>query len=158
MEKTNALRLLDQRKVSYQTHGYESDGLAKDAIEVARLIGQPVTKVYKTLIVQAASKRHYVFVIEGDLSLDLKKAAAFIQEKSIALVEVKELLDVTGYVRGGCSPVGLKKPFPVIIDHKAKALDRIIVSAGKLGLQMELKVEDLIQVTRAKLADVTMHI
>lgn len=153
IEKTNALRALDKAGVSYLLHSYDSDGLALDALEVANRIGQSITKVYKTLVTVGASKRNYVLVINGEDELDLKKAASVLKEKNLELIPVASLLGLTGYVRGGCSPIGMKKALMTVYDAKILSLDSVIVSAGKIGLQMEIKPELLIECSNGQVAD-----
>ena len=153
IEKTNALRALDKAGVSYRLHTYESDGVALDAMEVSKRIGQPIYQVFKTLVTVGASKKNYVLVINGADELDLKKAAIVLGEKNIELIPMSTLLSLTGYVRGGCSPVGMKKAFITVFDQKVLALESIIVSAGKIGLQMELRPQDLIVLINANIAD-----
>ena len=153
IEKTNALRALDKAGVSYRLHTYESDGVALDAMEVSKRIDQPIVQVFKTLVTVGASKKNYVLVINGADELDLKKAAIVLGEKNIELIPMSTLLSLTGYVRGGCSPVGMKKAFITVFDQKVLALESIIVSAGKIGLQMELRPQDLIVLINANIAD-----
>jgi len=156
MDKTNALRALDKAKIPYQLHHYDSNGLAKDALEVSVLIQQPIEKVYKTLVLVGASKTRYVLVINGSDELDLKKAALVVGEKNLQLIPVSSLLSETGYVRGGCSPIGMKKAFTTCFDSKVNALESIIVSAGRIGLQMEIRVDPLIQLINATVADLIL--
>ena len=153
IEKTNALRALDKAGVSYVLHTYESDGSAVDALEVSKRLGQPIEKIYKTLVTVGASKRNYVLVINGADELDLKKAAAFLNEKNLELIPMASLLGLTGYVRGGCSPIGMKKALPTVYDIKILALETVIVSAGKIGLQMEIKPDLLIQTSNGQVFD-----
>lgn len=153
MEKTNALRALDKAKVAYRLHTYETDGRALDAQSVAKAISQSPDKVFKTLVARGSSKKIYVLVINGQDELDLKKAALSLHEKSIELVEVKELLALTGYVRGGCSPVGMKKVYTTCFDAKAAAIPDIIVSAGKIGMQMEVDAKALIGFVHGEMLD-----
>jgi len=154
-EKTNAMRLLDKAHIEYNIYSYESDGVAKDGVTVAGLIGEEVSKIYKTLVTRAHSLGYYIFVIPAASELDLKKAALAANEKSLDMIPVKDLLKVTGYVRGGCSPIGMKKAFPTIIDESALDMDNIIVSAGKIGLQIELQPKDLINMANAAVYGVT---
>ncbi len=154
MEKTNALRILDKAKISYVIHSYESDGLALDAIEVAQRLHQPIEKVYKTLIVIGASHQYYVLVINGADEIDLKIAAVHLHEKHIEMIPVSALLNVSGYVRGGCSPVGMKKKFVTLFDQKITKLETVLVSVGRIGQQMEIKVSDLIHTVQGQIADV----
>lgn len=153
IDKTNACRQLDQAKIAYQLHAYDSDGTAVDAIEVSKRLNQPIQKVYKTLVTVGASGRYYVLVINGADELDLKKAAVAVREKNLQMIPMVSLLEVTGYVRGGCSPIGMKKAFPTFFDAKISLLDTVIVSAGKIGTQMELKPYDLISAVKGSVAD-----
>lgn len=138
-EKTNVMRVLDQKKIPYTPHTYpHEDGVAVDGVTVARSMGQDPECVFKTLVARGASKALYVFDIPVGDTLDLKKAARAVGEKSIAMLPQKELLSNTGYVHGGCSPVGMKKPFPTVLDGSVAGLDAIVVSAGKIGAQVEL--------------------
>lgn len=138
-EKTNVMRVLDQKKIPYTPHTYpHEDGVAVDGVTVARSMGQDPECVFKTLVARGASKALYVFDIPVGDTLDLKKAARAVGEKSIAMLPQKELLSNTGYVHGGCSPVGMKKPFPTVLDGSVEGLDAIVVSAGKIGAQVEL--------------------
>ncbi len=141
-EKTNVMRLLDQHKVAYESHCYLDTGAVSGA-EVAQVLGQDPARVFKTLVTVGKSGQHYVFVIPVLQELDLKKAAAAAGEKSIAMVKSKELLPLTGYIHGGCSPVGMKKPFPTFLDESARAQSAILCSAGKVGYQVELAPADL---------------
>ena len=154
--KTNAMRILDSNKIDYETHSYKTDGEHVDGITVANAIGRDVNQVYKTLVVQGHSKEYYVFVIPVDQNLDLKKAAKAAGEKNVEMIHVKELLGLTGYIRGGCSPVGMKKAYPTFIDETATLYDQIYVSAGMRGQQMKLSPTALADYIGAKFADVTM--
>lgn len=136
-EKTNVMRLLEQQGVAYQSHCYEGSGAISGA-EVAAVLGQDPARVFKTLVTEGRSGQHYVFVIPVLQELDLKKAAAASGEKSIAMLKAKELLPLTGYIHGGCSPIGMKKPFPTFVDESAVLYDTILFSAGKIGYQVEL--------------------
>jgi len=153
MDKTNALRILDKAKIMVTLHTYDSDGVALDAIEVSKRIHEPIEKVYKTLVVIGSSKRHFVLVINGSDEVDLKKAALVVNEKNLEMIPVASLLGVTGYVRGGCSPVGMKKSFLTYFDEKILSLEHVIVSAGRIGLQMELDPKTLIDCVEGKVAD-----
>lgn len=153
--KTNAMRFLDKNKVSYEMHLYESDGFM-DGVSVAKKLSQPLEKTFKTLVAQGKTKNYYVFVIPVAEEVDMKKAAKAVGEKSVELLPVKELTAVTGYVRGGCSPIGMKKQFPTIIHESAGAQDTIMVSGGRLGSQIELNPEELARVIRAEFADIIM--
>lgn len=152
-EKTNVMRVFDQKKVPYTAHSYaHGDGEAVDAATVAALIGKAPDEIFKTLVAKGAKGGLYVFVIPGAEELDLKKAAKAAGEKSIELLHVAELLPATGYVRGGCSPIGMKKSFPTFFDESALAHPTITVSAGKIGRQVEAAPQDIISLARAKTA------
>jgi len=154
-EKTNVMRLLDQQGVVYQSHCYEGTGAVSGA-EVAAVLGQDPARVFKTLVTEGRSGQHYVFVIPVLRELDLKKAAAAAGEKSIAMVKSKELLPLTGYIHGGCSPIGMKKPFPTFVEESAIVFDTILFSAGKIGQQVELapdKLEQLVAFQYAELCE-----
>lgn len=152
--KTNVMRVLDKASVVYQVYSYESHGEAVDGVRVANMIAQPAEKVYKTLVTQGASRGYFVFVIPVQSELNLKKAAKAVGEKSVQMIPVKDIQAVTGYVRGGCSPIGMKKRYPITLDVRAELLDTLIVSAGKIGLQVELSVADLQAMTNCELMDV----
>ena len=141
-EKTNVMRLLDQQGVPYESHCYEGTGAVSGA-EVAAVLGQDPDRVFKTLVTAGRSGRHYVFVIPVRSELDLKKAAAAAGETSIEMVKSKELLPLTGYVHGGCSPIGMKKLFPTFLDESAVLFDTILFSAGKIGWQVETAPDGL---------------
>ena len=153
-QKTNVMRLLEQKKVSYTPHEYPHGDEAVDGVTVAETLGQPVEKVFKTLVARGASKKIYVFDIPVAEELDLKKAARAVGEKSVALIHVKEITELTGYVRGGCSPIGMKKQYPTVFHASCDSLDTIMVSAGKIGYQIELDPKELIRLTRATTADI----
>ncbi|MFF0826566.1 Cys-tRNA(Pro) deacylase [Brevibacillus sp. NPDC003359] len=153
--KTNAMRILDKEKIAYTMLTYATDDGKIDGIAVAQKIGREQNVVYKTLVSQGTSKSYYVFVIPVEAELDLKKAAKAVGEKKIEMIPVKEITKVSGYIRGGCSPVGMKKLFPTVIDQKAEALDTIIVSGGNIGVQIELTPDNLLRATKGTLADVT---
>ena len=154
-EKTNVMRLLDQRKVPYTPHTYpHGDGEAPDGVTVARSLGLDPDRVFKTLVTRGASGGFYVFDIPVAATLDLKKAARAVGEKSVAMLPSKELLPLTGYVHGGCSPVGMKKPFPTVFHRSALDQETILVSAGKIGFQVEVRPGDLIALVGAKAEDV----
>ena len=141
-EKTNAMRLLDAANISYIEHEYDPEK-ALSAKEVANIMNQDVEQVFKTLVTVGKSKEHYVFVVPGEGELDLKKAAKAAGEKSVDMIKQKELLPLTGYVHGGCSPIGMKKQFKTFIHSTASGFDILFVSAGKVGCQVELKFADL---------------
>ena len=153
--KTNAMRILDSMKISYKTYTYECDEFV-DAIKIADQLGLPYEKLYKTLVTQGHSREYYVFVIPIAEELDLKKAAKEVGEKSVAMIPVKEINGITGYIRGGCTAIGMKKQFVTRIQVDAQVLDTIIVSGGKLGMQIELKPEDLLKASKAEYADIIM--
>lgn len=154
MKKTNAMRILDQKKVSYNILTYDKSDGKIDGISVAEKIGRDPGDVYKTLVAQGNSKTIYVFVLPVAEELDLKKAAKASGEKKIEMIPVKEILNLTGYVRGGCSPVGMKKNYKIFIDLKASEIQNIIISAGKIGAQIELGVKELVEITKGELVAV----
>ncbi len=157
-EKTNVMRILEQKGIAYTGHTYEhEEGVAVDGVTVAQSLGQDPEQVFKTLVARGASKGIYVFVIPVADSLDLKKAARAVGEKSIEMVMVKEINGLTGYVRGGCSPVGMKKRYPTTFHETAEIVDTITVSAGKIGWQVELAPADLIDLVDGQLADITVE-
>lgn len=151
-DKTNVMRILDKHKIVYKKHIYDSSK-ALSGVEVANYLGQNVNKVFKTLVTVGKSQEHYVFVIPVAEELDLKKAAKAVNEKSIEMVKSKELLPLTGYIHGGCSPIGMKKQFKTVIHKTAIDFDTIMFSAGKIGYQVEMNVQELKKVINFKLAD-----
>ena len=151
--KTNALRILERNKVSYELLTYECDEFI-DGLHTAEKTGAPVEQSYKTLVMQGKSKKYYVFVIPIDREVDLKTAARAVQEKSVEMIPVKELTNITGYVRGGCSPLGMKKQFPTVIDSTAQAFDQIYISGGRIGTTIKVNPQDLAKVVNAKFEDV----
>lgn len=154
MLKTNVMRLLDQKKIPYTTHDY-SDTDALSGTEVASILHQDPLQVFKTLVAVGASKKYYVFMIPVCKELQLKKAAQTAGEKKIEMLKAKELLPLTGYIHGGCSPIGMKKSFPTFIDQQALAFPTIIFSGGKIGHQVELSLEVLKQILPFGVADLT---
>lgn len=152
-EKTNVMRTLEQKKIPYTAFSYDPDGPI-DGVSVAAETGLDAASVFKTLVTKGASGAYYVFDIPVAENLDLKKAARAVGEKSIAMLPQKELLPLTGYVHGGCSPVGMKKQFPTVFHETMNELDLIAVSAGKIGHQVQVKPADLLNLLRAKTADV----
>ncbi|WP_026651570.1 Cys-tRNA(Pro) deacylase [Butyrivibrio proteoclasticus] len=152
-DKTNVMRVLDGKKIAYKSHMYEQDA-SLSGEEIAGILGEDADKVFKTLVTVGKTGQHYVFVIPVKAELDLKKAAKAVSEKSIAMLPQKELLPLTGYVHGGCSPIGMKKAFPTIINESAKEYDEIFFSAGKVGYQVELAVKDIEKAIRYSFADV----
>lgn len=153
--KTNAIRLLEQQKIHFDVMEYETGDGQVDGVSVAEKIGQPVARVFKTLVAKASAQRLFVFVIPVAEELDLKAAAKVVGEKKIEMLAVKDLLSHTGYVRGGCSPVGMKKLYPTVIDVSAQEQGSIIVSAGKIGMQIHVQIDDLKNITKAQLATIT---
>lgn len=153
--KTNVMRLLDAKKISYKSYDYENTG-AVSGSEVAAALNQDPRQVFKTLVTVGKSRKNYVFVIPVEEELDLKKAAAAAGEKSIAMIKSKELLGLTGYIHGGCSPIGMKKAFPTFLDESAKQFETIIFSAGKIGHQVEVTPDDLQKIVRLRFADLTV--
>ncbi len=153
-DKTNVMRILDQKKISYVSHSYVDTG-AVSGTEVAAALGEDPDTVFKTLVTVGKSKANYVFIVPVKKELDLKKAARSVGEKSIEMIKSKELLPLTGYVHGGCSPIGMKKQFVTTIDQSAESLERIIFSGGKIGYQVEMSLEDLRKVIRVQAADIT---
>lgn len=154
-EKTNVMRILDQKKISYTPHTYPCSGGAVDGATVAGLIGVAPERVFKTLVTRGASRQNYVFVVPVLGSLNLKAAAKAVGEKSIEMIHQAELLPLTGYVHGGCSPVGMKKQLRTVIDDSAQGLEAMVVSAGKIGFQVELSPADLAGLARARFAPVS---
>ena len=151
-EKTNVMRMLDQKKIPYRAHYYGA-GEALAGIQVAQLLGEDPARVFKTLVTVGHSRRNYVFVIPVGEELDLKKAARTVGEKAVEMVKSKDLLSLTGYVHGGCSPIGMKKPFPTILHESARAFDAILFSAGRIGAQVEVSPEDLKRMVNYRFAD-----
>ncbi|MBR4098659.1 MAG: Cys-tRNA(Pro) deacylase [Clostridium sp.] len=155
-EKTNVMRVLEQKKIPFSSYTYEhEEGVAVDGVTVAQAVGKDPETVFKTLVARGASKGIFVFVIPVADSLDLKKAAKAVGEKSIEMVAVKEINPLTGYIRGGCSPVGMKKQYPTVFHETVEIIDTITVSAGKIGFQVELAPDALIELVGAKVADLT---
>ena len=152
-EKTNVCRVLDSKKISYKVHTYEPDSTLTGE-QIAGILNEDVSSVFKTLVTQGKSGAYYVFVVPVAQELDLKKAAKAAGEKSIDMIKQKELLPLTGYIHGGCSPIGMKKQFKTFIHESASDLDKIYVSAGRVGAQIEVSPSDLISVTRSTLADI----
>ena len=154
IQKTNAMRILDKDKINYEVITYDISDDKIDGVSVAEKTGQDVKEVYKTLVTQGVSREFYVFVIPVDKELDLKKAAKVAGEKKVEMIHVKDINKVTGYVRGGCSPVGMKKLYPTFVHESAMNLEKIIVSGGKIGFQIELKPKDLQKTIGFKYADI----
>lgn len=154
VEKTNVMRVLDKAEIPYQTHFYSPD-TGIDAVSVAKALGQDPQAVFKTLVTQGKSRAFYVFVIPATGSLNLKHAAASCGEKAVEMIPQKALLPNTGYIHGGCSPIGMKKLYPTFIDESAQLFDTICVSAGKIGAQVELAPDALCGLISAKCAELT---
>lgn len=153
--KTNVMRILDQKKIKYIVHTYEN---AVSGIEVADTLNEDYDKVFKTLVTVSNTNNHYVFVVPVNKELDLKKAAKVVGEKSIEMLKSALLLPLTGYIHGGCSPVGMKKQFRTIIDNSASSKDKIFVSGGKIGYQIEIELSELKKVINYELDDITKDI
>lgn len=154
--KTNAQRMLEREKLPYTAHTYDtSDGLL-DGVSVANKVGMPVEKVFKTLITRGASKAIFVFVVPVAQELDLKAAAKSVGEKSVEMIHVKEITPLTGYVKGGCSPIGMKKRYTTVVDSSALSQEMMVVSAGRIGDQIELAPQHLEQATRCRFAEITI--
>lgn len=153
IEKTNVMRILDQKKIPYESYCYVDSGVIS-GVDVARVLNQNPDKVFKTLVTQGASKNYYVFMVPVEAELDLKKAAKAVSEKSIEMIKSKELLPLTGYIHGGCSPIGMKKQFKTVIHISAESLDTIVFSAGKIGYQVETTLLDLKKVINLSAQDI----
>ena len=152
--KTNAMRILESEEIPFTAHHYESKDGKIDGVSVAEKMGQPVEMVYKTLVTVSPQKEYYVFVIPVAEELDLKAAARAVGAKSVEMIKVADINKVTGYIRGGCSPVGMKKQYTTVIDSSCLALDRFYVSAGKIGYQLEIAPHDLICAVGAETAQI----
>ena len=152
MQKTNAMRILDKAKIKYNTYAYEAGDGHIDGVSVANKLSQDVSMVFKTLVVQGNSRELYVFVIPVSEELNLKKAAKVAGEKNVEMIHVKDINKYTGYIRGGCSPIGMKKNYKTFIHESAEDLDFIIFSAGKIGHQIKMNPKDLVSVVEGKFA------
>lgn len=152
-EKTNVMRILDSKKIWYNPYYYD-ENIAIAGLDVAAVLKENPKQVFKTLVTRAGSGIYYVFVVPVDKELDLKKAAKSVNEKSVDMIKQKELLPLTGYIHGGCSPIGMKKYFKTTIDITAKEFETIYVSAGKIGCQIEIKIEDITKVIRVEFNDI----
>lgn len=152
-DKTNVMRILDAKKIEYKFYSYEADA-SLTGIDVAHKLNKEESTVFKTLVTVGKSKEHYVFVIPVNEELDLKKASKAVSEKNISMVKSKDLLDLTGYIHGGCSPIGMKKPFKTVFNDTINNLDTITFSAGKIGYQVELRIEDLSKVIDYSIGDI----
>lgn len=153
--KTNVMRILDKAKITYKAHTYDHSDGAIDGAAVAEKMGQNPEQVFKTLVTKGAGRDYYVFVVPVLKELDLKKAAKSVGEKHVEMIHVKDINKVTGYIRGGCSPIGMKKQFVTVFDKSAENIETIIVSSGKIGYQIELAPKDLIELVGAKTAEIT---
>ncbi len=152
-EKTNVMRLLEQKKIDYKSYDYTDTGVISGA-EVAKALGQNPDQVYKTLVTQGATKNYYVFIVPVLKELNLKAGAKAVGEKSIAMIKSKDLLPLTGYIHGGCSPIGMKKQFKTVIDFSVENFETIFFSAGKIGYQVEVKVKDIEKIVRYELGHI----
>ena len=152
-EKTNVMRVLDGRKVSYESHTYEPDATMSGE-EIAELLGEDPDSVFKTLVTQGKSSQYYVFVVPVKEELDLKKAAKAAGEKAVSMIKQKELLPLTGYIHGGCSPIGMKKLFPTTVDISARDVPKMLFSGGRIGFQVEVSPSDLEKVIPVRYADI----
>ena len=152
-DKTNVMRLLDRKKIPYSSYTYNPDPTMTGE-DIANFLNEPPSRVFKTLVTQGKGTSYYVFVVPVNAELDLKKAAKAAGEKSVAMIKQKELLPLTGYVHGGCSPIGMKKQFPTFIHETALQYETIFVSAGKVGCQIELKPNDLMSAVKCEAADI----
>lgn len=153
--KTNVMRILDKAKITYKAHTYDHSDGAIDGAAVAEKMGQNPEQVFKTLVTKGTGRDYYVFVVPVLKELDLKRAAKSVGEKHVEMIHVKDINKVTGYIRGGCSPIGMKKQFVTVFDKSAENIETIIVSAGKIGYQIELAPKDLIELVGAKTAEIT---
>lgn len=153
--KTNVMRILDKENIVYNIYTYEVKDNSIDGISVANKLGISVEKVFKTLVTKGHSGDFYVFVIPVAKELNLKAAARSVEEKSVEMIKVNDMLKITGYIRGGCSPIGMKKAYTTVIDESSVDLDRIIVSGGKIGFQVEINPKDLIRLVNAKTSSIT---
>lgn len=156
-QKTNAVRILEQQKIAFELIEYELTGDKVDGVTVANKIGYPVFVVYKTLLVTSGAQKYFVCIIPVESELDLKAVAKVVGEKKVELLPLKDLLPTTGYIRGGCSPIGMKKLFPTVVDLSAEKNDFIIVSGGKIGLQVKLALPDLLQMTKGQVAAISKN-
>lgn len=153
--KTNAMRMLDKKKVAYEALTYECDEFI-DGIHCADLTGAPYEQSFKTLVMEGKSGAYYVYVVPIEKEVDRKAAAKAVGEKTVDMIHVKDILKITGYIRGGCSPLGMKKQFPTVFDISAEQFQEIYVSGGRIGLTLKVPVKDLLAVTGGKTADITM--
>jgi Cys-tRNA(Pro)/Cys-tRNA(Cys) deacylase len=151
------MRVLEAHGIPYKQYEYDDSDNMIDGVTVANMIGEDPGRVFKTLVTVSKARVNYVFVLPVNKELDLKKAAKAVNEKSIEMIPVKEIEPVTGYIKGGCSPVGMKKQFKTAVDEKARNFERIVVSAGKVGLQMDLPLESLLEAASATITDLVIE-
>lgn len=156
MKKTNAVRLLDKNKIKYQLSEYKVDENDLSAITLASKIGQNIEQIFKTLVLRGDKTGVFICVIPGNAEVDLKKAAKVSGNKNASMVHQKELLELTGYIRGGCSPIGLKKPYAIFIHHTCQLHNHIFISAGQRGMQIKLNPEELVKFTNANICEITV--
>lgn len=154
MKKTNAARLLDAAGINYELIEYVVDGTDLSAITLSRKIGQNIEQIFKTLVLRGDKTGVFVAVVPGDMEVDLKKAAKVSGNKNCAMVLQKELLGLTGYIRGGCSPLGLKKAYPIFIHKTCQLFDHIFISAGQRGMQIKINPEELVRITQSTISDI----
>lgn len=154
--KTNAMRILDKNKIPYEIINYECDAFI-DGLHTAKKTGAPAEQSFKTLVMQGKSRQYYVFVVPIADEVDLKAAAKTVGEKSVEMIHVKDITAVTGYVRGGCTPLGMKKQFPTIVHESAKHFDKIYISGGRIGTTITVNPDALLSVVRGSYADIIMH-
>lgn len=154
--KTNAMRILDTMKIDYEVKTYECDEFI-DGISVAKKLNQNPEQTFKTLVTQGKSGGYFVFVLPVAEELDFKKCAKIVGEKSVEMIHVKDINKITGYIRGGCTSIGMKKQYPTVIHESAMDFDKIMVSAGKIGMQLILSPEDLVKAANAQVGDILMH-
>ncbi|MBE5953444.1 MAG: Cys-tRNA(Pro) deacylase [Lachnospiraceae bacterium] len=153
IEKTNVMRLLEQKKIDYKSYDFTDTGVIS-GVDVAKALGQNPNQVYKTLVTQGATKNYYVFLVPVEKELNLKAGAKAVGEKSIAMIKSKELLPLTGYIHGGCSPIGMKKQFKTVVDSSVSQFETIFFSAGKIGYQVEVAVKDIEKIVRYELGEI----
>ena len=151
--KTNAMRILDKNRIPYQVNTYECEEFI-DGIHIADMLGQSYDQSFKTLVTVGKSGEHYVFAIPINRELDLKKAAKAVGEKSVEMIHVKDINQITGYIRGGCTPIGMKKNYVTVLHSSIRTLDEVIISGGRIGSQIQMKPDDLIRVTNARVEDI----
>lgn len=153
-DKTNVMRIFDKNKIDYESH-YYADTEAISGMEVAAVLHQNPDQVFKTLVTVGSSKNHYVFLVPVNRELNLKKAAKAVNEKSIGMIKAKELLPLTGYIHGGCSPIGMKKQFVTVIDNSAAGFETILFSGGRIGYQVETSLEELKKLIKFEMSDIS---